>query len=359
MKTLSIDLGRDSYDIQIGAGLIQEAGSLIKKVYQGRRVIIVADGNLWPIQGEPLRRSLEKAGFETELLFTTPGEEGKSLESYGKLCEDLSKAHTLRSELILAFGGGVTGDVAGFAAATYMRGIPYVQIPTSLLAQVDSSVGGKTAINLRQGKNLVGAFYQPKMVIADTQLLETLPNREFACGMAEIIKYGVIRRPILLYQLREWAGRDRASGHMEEIVSACCEIKAAIVAKDQFDTGLRRILNFGHTIGHAVEKAGDGKYNHGEAIAMGMIIAAKIGIKLGFSSKELLELLDELFQAYALPNRCELDSETLMPYILLDKKRTKATVPLVLIQEIGQTIVEELEISDLEKLLEGELNEPS
>src|SRR5712671_4628326 len=266
-----VELGQRSYEILIGTGLMARAGELLQPLKLGRHGVIITDTNVERTYVEPLRAALKAGSFKTEVLSVAAGEASKSLRQADRLFEKLPSLHLDRQSFIVALGGGVVGDLAGFVAATYLRGVAFVQIPTSLLAQVDSSVGGKVGVNLPQGKNLVGSFYQPRLVLADTETLKTLPERELRSGFAEVIKHGAIRDA----EFFAWLELERANvlslqpAAVVHVVQRCCEIKAAIVSVDEREHGIRAFLNFGHTIGHAMEALSDYVgVLHGEAIAM-------------------------------------------------------------------------------------------
>jgi 3-dehydroquinate synthase len=261
-----------------------------------------------------------------------PGEHNKSLDGLERLYGAFAAMKLRRGGLVVAFGGGVTGDLSGMAAATWMRGVRYIQIPTTLLAQVDSSVGGKTAVNLKEGKNLAGVFYQPALVLIDPALLETLPEREFRCGMAEVIKYGAIRSVPLFENL----AHKPDTAELAKIIAQCCRIKSEIVERDELDTGERMILNFGHSFGHAIEKAGGyQRHNHGEAVAIGMTLAAEIGEKTGLTAAGIAARIKEVLEIHGLDTDCPYEPEQLLPQMELDKKNESGKIKLVLIREIG------------------------
>jgi 3-dehydroquinate synthase len=281
------------------------------------------------------------------LTILPPGESSKSLEGLGRLYAAFATAGLGRDGLAIAFGGGVVGDLTGFAAATYMRGISFAGIPTTLLAQVDSSVGGKTAINLEQGKNLAGAFYQPRLVVADTALLRTLSPRDYAGGMAEVIKYGAIRSREL------WDVLAAGNFAIGEVVSTCCAIKSGIVERDERDTGERMILNFGHTFGHAAEALGGfAAHNHGEAVAMGMVVAAAVGEDLGITRPGCVKELTAMLAAHGLPCGCPYPTAAMMGHMQLDKKGDSDGVKAILLTDIGQAIVHRLTFPALRDAME-------
>ena len=254
MSIINVNLGAKSYQIEIAAGLLDKAGAKIRSISKAQRAAIISDSNVDALYGERLQKSLEGSGFTVTRIVFPAGEKSKSLTELAKIYDRLVAAGITRSDLVVALGGGVTGDLGGFAAATFLRGIDYLQVPTSLLAQIDSSVGGKVAVDLPAGKNLVGNFYQPKLVLIDTELLRTLPVRFLHDGLAEAIKYGCIRDKALFEKIAAMRDDEELLANIGGIVERCCAIKAEIVEHDEFDTGERMVLNFGHTIGHAVEK---------------------------------------------------------------------------------------------------------
>ena len=279
MRNVHVSLGNRSYAIQIAPGLLQKLGGEWARLKLGTRCAIITDTNVGRHFAKPVYESLVRAGFEPVLITVSAGEKSKRI-SVVESCYDRLAGHRLeRKSFVVALGGGVVGDLAGFVAATYLRGIPFVQVPTTLLAQVDSSVGVKTGVNLKAGKNLVGAFYQPQLVLCDLDTLKTLPEREYISGLAEVIKYGIIYDAELFAQLERDLPKilKRDQKVLAAVITRCCEIKAEIVSKDETESGLRSILNFGHTLGHAIENSsGYGNFLHGEAISIGQVAAAKV-----------------------------------------------------------------------------------
>ncbi|WP_302610004.1 3-dehydroquinate synthase [uncultured Mitsuokella sp.] len=340
MRKVRVELGKESYDIYIGHGLQQELVDFVKNAGFSKQAMLVTDSNVGPLYGEKIRRMLEEGGLQVSVATIPAGESSKSL----KMAEELyTKAIELgldRKSPIFALGGGVVGDLAGFIAATYMRGVPFVQLPTSLLAQVDSSVGGKVAVNHALGKNLIGAFYQPKAVFMDLELMKTLPKREIYTGLGEIIKYGIIYDADFFAFLESHVDevlrleRD-AAVHM---IARSCEIKAAVVSQDEKEAGLRRILNFGHTMAHAIEKeTGYVRYNHGEAVAIGMVGAADISARLGMISEADVTRVTKLIETLHLPiyaDGCTVDA--MYRDIFHDKKTVGGKVNWVLMEGIGK-----------------------
>jgi 3-dehydroquinate synthase len=344
MRTVNVPLRERSYPIIISCGLLRSLGEECQKLNLGQRCAIISDHNVAPKYGNAAVQSLKRAGFEPVLITVRAGETAKSL-STAQICFDRLAAHRLeRTSFIVALGGGVVGDLAGFVAATYLRGIAFVQVPTTLLAQVDSSVGGKVGVNLRAGKNLVGAFYQPRVVLCDLETLRTLPKREYRAGLAEVIKYGIIYDATLFENL------ERDTPHLlrcdadklPEVIARCCEIKADVVGKDETESGLRAILNFGHTIGHAIEAvSGYGKFLHGEAIAIGQVAAAKLSSSLLGLSKSEVTRIEKLFGAVGLPTHVRLSSvqkKRLLSAMQLDKKVRGGEIKFVLAQRIGKVL---------------------
>ena len=332
METLQVALGRRSYPIYIGGGLLEQAEELLRPLGVGRWAI-VCDDTVAALYGAPLAC---RTGWP---LVTFPAGEGsKSLGEYDRLCRRLVQLGLTRSDGIVALGGGVTGDLAGFAAATLLRGVALVQAPTTLLAQVDSAVGGKTGLDLPEGKNLLGCFYQPRMVLADTACLATLPRRQLACGMAEVIKYGCIADKALFETIERLGSRAALMPRLDEIVARCCAIKARYVHEDPHDHGVRMQLNFGHTLAHALENTmGYGVLLHGEAVCIGMVAAAKWGETLGVTPEGTSARIERVLKAYDLPTErdASLTRAQLAATMALDKKAEGDGVRCVILTEIG------------------------
>lgn len=344
VRTVRVPLGNRSYDIKIAPGLISRLGAECTRLKLGNRCAIITDTNVGREYAKPAYNSLLRAGFEPSLVIVPAGETAKSLKNVQN-CYDRLASHRLeRKSFIIALGGGVVGDLAGFVAASYLRGISFVQVPTTLLAHVDSSVGGKVGVNLKAGKNLVGAFYQPKLVLCDLDALTTLPTREFRAGLAEIIKYGIIYDAALFARLERDMPKllRRETKPLGEIIARCCEIKADVVGQDETESGLRAILNFGHTIGHGLEAISSyGKYLHGEAIAIGQVAAAKLSHELtGLSAKDAARITD-LFQRAGLPTEVTLTASQrpkLFAAMKLDKKVSDGEIKFVLAKRIGKVV---------------------
>jgi 3-dehydroquinate synthase len=342
VRIVNVPLGPRSYDIRIGSGLISSLGRQCGGLKLGARCAVISDSNVSRRYGKAAERSLKQAGFEPFLITVPAGEKSKRLFTVQRCYDRLAEHRLERHSFVVALGGGVVGDLAGFVAATYLRGIPFVQVPTTLLAQVDSSVGGKVGVNLKAGKNLVGAFYQPRLVLCDLETLDSLPVREYRSGLAEVIKYGIIYDAGLFASLE----RDltKLMHHDPEIlatvIARCCEIKAEVVGQDETETGLRAILNFGHTVGHGLEAISHyGKYLHGEAISLGQVIAARLSRKvLGLPAAEV-ERITHLLESAGLPTRLKLTASQ-MPRLFaamkLDKKVRGGEIKFVLARQIGQ-----------------------
>jgi 3-dehydroquinate synthase len=342
MRIVQVPLGHRSYRIKVGGGLLPRLGAECAQLKLGQRCAVITDANVGRHFAQAALKSLAASGFQPVLITVPAGEKSKRLTVVEK-CYDQLAAHRLeRKSFIVALGGGVVGDLAGFVAATYLRGIPFVQVPTTLLAQVDSSVGGKTGVNLKAGKNLVGAFYQPQLVLCDLDALKKLPKREYVSGLAEVIKYGVIYDAVLFAQLERNLPRllQREAATLRNVVARCCEIKADVVGQDETESGLRAILNFGHTIGHAIENSsGYGKFLHGEAIAIGQVAAARLSQQiLGLPSGDA-ERIEKLFIQTGLPVKIKLNAgqrKNFFAAMLLDKKVSGGEVKFVLAQKIGR-----------------------
>jgi 3-dehydroquinate synthase len=341
MRIVPVRLGERSYSIKIGGGLLAQLGRECSRLKLGKRAAIITDAQVGPLLAEAAKKSLEAAGFVPVLITVPAGETAKNLK-FVQACYDQLAAHRLeRKSFVVALGGGVVGDLAGFVAATYLRGVPFVQVPTTLLSQVDSSVGGKVGVNLAAGKNLVGAFYQPKLVLCDLDSLKTLPPREFASGLAEVIKYGIIYdAPFFKFLERNLPKiLAREPKVLTTVIARCCEIKAEVVGQDETESGLRAILNFGHTIGHAIENiSGYGKYLHGEAISIGQVLAAEISVRHHGLPAADSDRIRELFAASGLPVKIKLSPaqrEKLFAAMLLDKKVSGGEIKFVLAKRIG------------------------
>lgn len=343
MKELTVGLGERSYPIIIQNGLLDRIGGELHKNSFAKRYGIIADDQVSRLYGERLLSALKKSEINAELITFPQGEESKNLNTISELSSILARHGFDRKDGLLALGGGVTGDITGFLASCYMRGIPFAQVPTTLLAQVDSSVGGKTGVDIPEGKNLVGAFYQPKAVFVDSQVLKDLPQSELLNGLAEVIKYGVIydrdffgflemsHKNILALDLQV----------LEDVIARCCKIKAAVVESDEKETDLRRILNFGHTIGHAVEAVSGYSLVHGAAVAMGMVAATELAVLKGILESKEKERLKNLLLAFGLPVEIpqEYDRNRIQDLLLSDKKTIGGRIFFVLPTTLGKVII--------------------
>lgn len=342
MRAVSVQLGSRSYAIKIAPSLLPTLGGECARLKLGERCAIITDKNAGKFFARTVFNSLARAGFSPLLITLAAGETAKNLRTVEKCYDELAAHRLERKSFIVALGGGVAGDLAGFVAATYLRGIPFVQLPTTLLAQVDSSVGGKTGVNLRAGKNLVGAFYQPRLVLCDMDTLKTLPEREFCAGLAEVIKYGIIYDAELFARLERDLPKilQRDEKVLAPIIARCCEIKAEVVSQDETESGRRAILNFGHTIGHAIENSfGYGKFLHGEAIAIGQVAEAKLSEKILGLPRDDAQRIETLFRQSGLPVQIKFNGAQRKKFfeaMRLDKKAKDGEVRFVLARRIGK-----------------------
>ena len=357
MKKVKVRLDSHSYEIRIGSGVLRHTGHQLKENGLTGKVVIITNPIVKKLYGNALKQSLTKDGFKAIILEVADGEEQKSLDTAGRLYHELTNYYAERTTPILALGGGVIGDLAGFVAATYLRGVPLVHIPTTLLAQVDSSIGGKVAVNHGQLKNKIGAFYQPRLVISDIDTLKTLPSKELANGLAEVIKSAVIWDKEFFAYLETNIDQIKLldARLLEETVFRSARIKAEIVERDEKDLGLRGILNYGHTIGHAIESASDFKMGHGEAIAIGMIAAGRISNQMGMLDQNELNRLKYVIEKANLPTEIpRLKVNRLIPAIKHDKKVLGGKIRFVLPTSIGTAfITDEVSPSLIEQALGG------
>lgn len=344
MITVTVNASR-AYDILVGSGLLSRLGTEASRLGKAKKVCIVSDSNVWPLYGQTAKTSLENAGFCVISFVFPAGEASKNGLTFLELLNYLAENQLTRSDLIVALGGGVVGDLAGFAAASYLRGIRFVQVPTTLLAAVDSSVGGKTAIDLPAGKNLAGAFCQPSLVLCDTNTLNTLPAEIFRDGCAEVIKYGILYDPDLFSRLEE----SQLSFDREAVIARCVELKRDVVMEDEFDTGARMKLNLGHTIGHGVEARSHFEISHGCAVAIGTAIVCR-SVKCPDADRIL-----RLFKAFGLPTDTAFSAEDLYRFTLSDKKRSGGTVSLILPEKIGTCHIVPTPVEELKSFIEAGL----
>lgn len=346
MKTVQVNASKQ-YDVRIGNGLLAQIGQQLRNVTKAQTVMIVSETNVWPIYGKKVQKSLEQEDFAVISFVFPAGEASKNGMTFLSLLNALAENRITRSDCIVALGGGVVGDLAGFAASSYLRGIDYVQIPTTLLAAVDSSVGGKTAIDLPAGKNLAGAFYQPKLVLCDTNTLNTLPEEIFRDGCAEVIKYSILYDEALFAHLRD----NGLAFNREEVIARCVELKRDVVNEDEFDRGARQRLNLGHTIGHGVEAQSHFSVSHGKAVAAGTAIVTRAAQKLGICDEGTCTAVLDVLNAFGLPTHTEYDAESLYRSALSDKKREGGSVNLIIPERIGFCRIQPTPVSELKAFI--------
>ena len=353
-ETVTVELSDRSYHIRIGCGIPGDPLFLCPHV-KNKRCLLVTDSNVFPLFAGKITEAVLNAGAAGIASYTFPaGEESKHIGTILEICREAARAGLDRKSVILALGGGVTGDMAGFSAAVYMRGIDFIQIPTTLLAMVDSSVGGKTGVDLPEGKNLVGAFHQPKAVLIDTDFLKTLPHRQYLCGIAEIIKTAAILDADFFARLEANTERIRSMEPVftAEMVKRCCELKASVVAQDEREGSLRAILNYGHTYGHAIESASGFTMLHGEAVAIGMRMAADLAVHLGVMQREDADRQAALIRAVGLPDRADYHPETVFAALFKDKKALDGTLRFIFTPETGKAEIRKVESADAKSVLE-------
>lgn len=342
MEVLKVKGGGSEYEALVGRGLLQSVPGMLKEAYPGSRFAVVTDYNVWGYYGKQFSSALGSAEIKYDVLTVQPGESSKSIDTFAGILSRLATLGYSRSDMIIAFGGGVVGDLAGFAAATYLRGIKYIQIPTTLLAQIDSSIGGKTAVNLPEGKNLAGAFYHPSAVYIDTQLLKTLREQDFSDGMAEMIKDALIKDRSML-DVIDQRRINADSPELEDLILRCLAIKRDVVAADEKDRGERMLLNFGHTIGHSLERVcahSGGHITHGQAVARGMASITKISEREKLTDKGTASFIVQLLRKYGLP--CCLggfDKRELLEGIFIDKKNLSDRLNLILLRGPGTSFI--------------------
>lgn len=344
MRKVTVNASR-VYDIIIEKGILDRTGEESARVIKPCAAAILTDSNVAPLYADRLEKSLADSGFST-FRFTIPAGEGsKSVESYLSFLNFLTEHKITRSDCIFALGGGVVGDLAGFTAATYLRGIKYIQIPTTLLAMVDSSVGGKTAIDIPAGKNLVGAFYQPSLVICDHETLNSLPDTVFADGCAEVIKYGIINDRPLFDKLKS-----PIKPQIEDIIENCVKNKRDVVDADENDVGIRQLLNLGHTSAHSIEILSSFEISHGSAVAMGMALISRAAQSIGLCPQNDVSEIIEMLQRYGLPTECPFGADRLAEIALSDKKRSGGKINLIVPFGIGRSQIHEINVTDLESV---------
>lgn len=350
MKQIKV-IASKNYNVVIGNGLIQQIGTYLQQIKKSCKVCIISDSNVFPIYGNPAIGSLNCNGYSVYNYVFPAGEASKNGSTYLSILSFLAANQFSRSDMLIALGGGVVGDMTGFVAATYLRGISYVQVPTSLLAMVDSSVGGKTAIDLPEGKNQVGAFYQPELVLCDIDTLETLPEDIFRDGCAEVIKYGVLYDHELFAHL----SAKGIAFDKESVIAKCVEWKRKVVAEDEFDTGSRQKLNLGHTIGHGVEACSDFQISHGKAVAIGMSIITKAACAYQLCSADTLQAIVEILEKFGLPISTDFSAQQLFTASLSDKKRSGGTVNLIVPHTVGDCVIRPTPVNELESFIKAGL----
>jgi 3-dehydroquinate synthase len=354
VNIIDINLREKCYKIYIERGILKYVGEKLKSSYEGRSIVVITDYNVEKLYLDILRESLLNAGFKVNSISIPPGEKSKTLEMLKKVYENLCKFNIRRSDIIISLGGGVVGDLAGFAAATYLRGIRYIQIPTSILAQVDSSVGGKVAVDLPWGKNLVGNFYHPDAVFIDPEVLSSLNDRFFSDGMSEVIKYGFIKDRSILDDLDSYSNRKDVLNNIDNIIYKCCSIKRELVEKDERDLGDRMMLNFGHTLGHAVEKYYNyERYSHGEAVAIGMTAVTGRTEEMGITKRGAYDYMKYILDKYGLPTCMpDLNRKEIIDSVALDKKSSgKDILNLIVLEEVGKAKIMKVKISQVQHFL--------
>lgn len=342
MSTIHVTASR-SYDVLVQPGILAETGRYVAAVTRARTAALIADETVYPLHGGRVEESLRAAGFRVVRFVYRGGEQAKNLATYGEILNFLAENHLTRSDVVVALGGGVTGDMAGFAAATYLRGVDFVQLPTTLLAAVDSSVGGKTAVDLPAGKNLVGSFCQPALVLCDPEVLRTLPEAQFRAGCAEVVKYGMLGNEAFFRELEETPVAEQ----LEHVISVCVGMKRDIVGEDEFDHGQRRLLNLGHTVGHAVEACSGFAMSHGEAVAIGMAVITRAAVKRGVCGEDALPRLLALLRRLGLPTETERGAEELYRAALSDKKMAEGKMHLVVPEAVGRCRVETIAVEEM------------
>jgi 3-dehydroquinate synthase len=355
MKEILIRTAGGHSTVQVGAGLRLGLAGQLRSTFPHSRFAVVTDEHVAPLYGTELAEGLLAVGAEYRIFTVSPGEGSKSMGTLSHLLSEFAQHGFTRSDVVVALGGGVVGDLAGFAAAVYLRGVPVVQVPTTLLAQIDSAVGGKTAVNLPEGKNLAGAFYQPSLVCADTETLQTLPEAVFAEGMAELIKYALIRDADMFDRLERGSVVTSSSPELIELVSRCVDIKRAVVEADERDTGERMVLNFGHTIGHSIEKLCAWRglpMSHGRGVALGMAAITRTGERMGLTANGTTARVVAVLKRYGLPHDIgEYDTDELLRGIAVDKKNLAAKLNLVLISEPGEAFLHRIDPHEMESYL--------
>ncbi len=347
-STVHVNVG-EGYDVTIGKNLLADCGRIISGLLKSKRAAVVTDSNVAPLYLEKVCASLKAAGFEVTSFVFEAGEQSKGLETFGAILEFFARSGLTRSDCAVALGGGVTGDMTGFAAGCYMRGIDYIQIPTTMLAAIDSSVGGKTAIDLEAGKNLAGLFIQPRGVLCDVDCFATLPENIYSDGLAEAVKAAILDDPGLFAMFE----REGAAIPPQTVIERCVRFKAGVVERDEKESGLRKLLNLGHTPAHAIEKLSGYTVSHGSAVAMGLGIMARACAAKGFCSRECAQRIERVLGLCGLPSETEFSAADMAEAARSDKKRTDGGVSMVLIEDIGKCSLEEIALGDISAMFAG------
>jgi 3-dehydroquinate synthase len=358
MPELQVDVPQKevSYPLNIQKGILNQLDEEVSAIFSGQKIAIISDETVFQHYGEKTVKNLEDSGFSVQSVVLPPGEQTKTFDAMPAIYSQLLDFGLTRSDCIVALGGGVVGDIAGFVAASFLRGVTFVQVPTTLLAQVDSSVGGKVGVDLPEGKNLVGAFYHPELVLIDPLVLETLTDEYFSDGMAEVIKYGCIKDASFFSQLSKLSSRQEVMQKIETIIETCCAIKREVVQKDEKDKGERMLLNFGHTLGHAIEAYYQYKlYSHGQAVAIGMVEIMKLAEEKELSKEGVACEISACLEKHGLPTALEKveDYSEILPYIKKDKKNLDGKLHVVLLDKIGQARSEQTSHTFFDSLAEG------
>ncbi|AJA49869.1 3-dehydroquinate synthase [Clostridium pasteurianum DSM 525 = ATCC 6013] len=353
MSNIMVNLSHKTYPIYITKGLMNSIGKEIKKIYSGNKIAVVTDSNVNSFYGDRLEKALKDENYNVKTLVVEAGEKSKSFEVLLKLYDELLDFEITRGDLIIALGGGVVGDLTGFAAATTLRGISFIQVPTSLLAQIDSSIGGKVAVDLPRGKNLIGNFYHPEAVFIDPDVLKTLDKKFLHDGMGEVIKYGAIKDRQLFDKLMTFKDDNDLLDHIDEIIYRCCSIKKEVVEKDEKDKGDRMLLNFGHTLGHVIEKYFNyEKYTHGEAVSIGMYKITEKSEAMGITEKGTSELLKKILIKYGLPFEVEaLNKDKVLETISMDKKNDRDRINIILLNKLGEAFIKNIDSKLMENYI--------
>lgn len=354
MKKISINT-KVKYDILVGKNILGELGSYTLEIFAPCKLCIITDDTVNLLYGDPVFDILSDSGFDVYRYSFSPGEASKSLDTYGKCLEFLAEKKFLRTDGIIGLGGGIAGDLAGFIASTYLRGIKFIQVPTTLLATVDSSVGGKTGINLSQGKNLAGTFWQPSLVFCDTTTFKTLSDEIFLDGVAEAIKYGIILNKNLFKKIYTDAPITASYDKLDDIIYSCINLKADLVMEDERDTGVRQLMNLGHTFGHAIEKCSNYTISHGHAVATGIALITKASHNFGYTDIQSLTLIIDILKKHGFITETSFTSEELLPVILSDKKRGGSNINLILPTKIGFSEIREFPVNSLDGFLKAGL----